>query len=58
VCLTAAGAALAGRTVARIMEAENAVFASWPQEDVEAYLALTAKYLAAFREQTQTLPAR
>ena len=58
VCLTEAGTALAGRTAARIMEAENAVFASWPQEDVEAYLALTAKYLAAFREQTQTLPAR
>ena len=46
------------RTARRIIQAENEIFAAWPQEDVEAYLALTAKYLAAFREQTQTLPAR
>ena len=57
VCLTPAGEALAGRTVARIMAAENAVFASWPEEDVEAYLMLTERYLTGFRAQAEGLGA-
>lgn len=55
VCLTAAGGALAERTVARIMEAENAVFASWTVQEVESYLSLTEKYLTAFREEAGRL---
>ena len=51
VCLTAEGIALAERTVSKIIAAENAVFASWPPEDVERYLALTEEYLTAFRKE-------
>ena len=51
VCLTAEGIALAERTVSRIIAAENAVFASWRPEDVEAYLELTEQYLTAFRRE-------
>ena len=51
VCLTEAGRSLAERTVAKIMEAENAVFAAWPPEALETYLTLTERYLAAFREE-------
>ena len=51
VCLTAEGIALAERTVSRIIAAENAVFASWRAEDVEAYLELTEQYLTAFRRE-------
>lgn len=55
VCLTPAGAALAERTVSQVIVAENAVFASWPEEDVEAYLALTEKYLTAFRAEAKAI---
>lgn len=55
VCLTPEGEALAECTVAKIMAAENAVFAAWPEEDVEAYLALTERYLADFRAQAEGL---
>lgn len=55
VCLTEKGLALARRTVARIMEVEDGVFASWRPEDVETYLALTQRYLTAFREGIQSL---
>lgn len=55
VCLTPDGIALAERTVSQIIAAENAVFASWPPEDVEAYLALTEKYLTAFREEAKII---
>lgn len=55
ICLTEQGIRLAERTAVRIMEAENAVLASWPREDVEAYLALTEKYLTAFRKETEKL---
>ena len=55
VCLTERGLALAERTVARILEVEDGVFASWQPEDVEAYLTLTQRYLTAFREGIQSL---
>ena len=41
VCLTEAGEGLACRTALRVIQAENQVFAAWPQADVEQYLALT-----------------
>lgn len=51
VCLTQRGMALARSTAAKIIEAEDAVLASWPAQDVEAYLSLTERYLTAFREE-------
>ena len=53
VCLTPQGIALAERTVSRLIAAENAVFASWTEEDAEDYLALTEKYLTAFRREAE-----
>lgn len=55
VCLTERGTELAGRTVARIIAAENAVLAAWTAQEVEAYLSLTEKYLTGFRAKTQEL---
>lgn len=55
VCLTERGTELAGRTVARIIAAENAVLAAWTAQEVEAYLSLTEKYLTGFRVKTQEL---
>lgn len=53
VCLTPEGVVLAERTVAKLIAAENAVFASWSEEDVKSYLELTEKYLAAFRREAK-----
>ena len=47
--LTKEGERLAERTAGRILEAENAVFASWPAEDVEKYLELTGRFLRDLR---------
>lgn len=55
VCLTEAGIRLAERTAARLIQAENAIFASWPEEDVETYLSLSEKYLTAFRAEIENL---
>ena len=33
----------------------DAVFASWPEEDVAQYLALSERYLTALREQVRQL---
>ncbi len=52
VCLTEAGKDLAGRTVLRIQQAENAILTSWPRQDVEKYLELTEKFLTALREES------
>ncbi len=58
VCLTAQGAALAKRTVVRIMEAENAAFSGWTDQEEDSYLALTEKYLSALREAARGLNVR
>lgn len=55
VCLTEWGKELAGNTAMRIMEAENAVFADWPEEDVAQYLALTERFLEAIRERADCM---
>ncbi len=55
VCLTDKGKELAGRTALRILEAENAIFASWPAKDLEKYLALTEKFLAQLREKARDI---
>ena len=57
VCLTEQGMELAERTVGRIMQAENEIFASWTEEDVEKYLELTAHFLAAIREKVEQMKA-
>lgn len=55
VCLTEKGKALAERTAGRVITAENEIFASWPQEDVEKYLELTEAYLLALKEKAKDL---
>lgn len=53
VCLTEAGKRLAERTAARVIRAENNIFSSWKEEDVEKYLALTERFLKHLREETR-----
>ncbi len=55
VCLTEKGKILAEKTAGKVIAAENEIFASWPQEDVEKYLELTEAYLIALKEKTQNL---
>lgn len=55
VCLTERGLALTQHTVAKIMDVENAVLASWEPEDVETYLTLSERYLNAFRNGIKNL---
>lgn len=50
VCLTEGGQELADRTVGRLIQIENEIFASWKSEDVQRYLDLTESYLMALRE--------
>ena len=50
VCLTEEGRALAERTAGRVMRAENEVFESWSEEDVEKYLALTERFKMDLRK--------
>lgn len=55
VCLTDKGKELVQDTVMRIIEAENEILASWSEEEVEAYLGLTEKYLNAIREKAENM---
>ena len=55
VCLTRRGGELAQDTVVNIIQAEDAVLASWPEEDVAAYLSLTERYLDTFRDEIKKL---
>lgn len=55
VCLTERGKGLAEDTVMRIMEAENDIFAAWPEEDVAQYLALTERFLEAIRDKADDM---
>ena len=55
VCLTEAGKLLADRTARRIIQAENEIFAAWPQEDVETYLALPERFLSDIRKKADQL---
>ena len=43
--MTETGKRLGERTAGRLIEAENAIFASWSREDVEKYLSLTEMFL-------------
>lgn len=55
VCLTKKGKNLAEKTAGKVIAAENEIFASWPQEDVEKYLELTENYLISLREKAKNL---
>ena len=55
VCLTEAGEGLACRTARRVIQAENQVFAAWPQEDVEQYLALTRRFQEALAQKAREI---
>ena len=55
VCLTEQGKLLAEQTAGQILRTENDIFASWPQEDVERYIALTEAYLLALRKKADKL---
>ena len=55
VCLTEAGEGLACRTALRVIQAENQVFAAWPQADVEQYLALTRRFQEALVEKAKEI---
>lgn len=55
VCLTGKGRTLAEGTVVPLIEIENSILDSWPQEELEQYLELTRKYLVSFREKIQKL---
>ena len=55
VCLTPEGEALVQRTARRVIQAENQVFAAWPQEDVEQYLALTRRFQEALAQKAREI---
>lgn len=55
VCLTKEGKELAERTVIRVIEAENNIFASWSRSDREKYLELTERFLNELREKGKLL---
>ena len=56
VCLTEEGRSLTRRTAESVIEAENQILASWPQEDVETYIALIRRYLLALQEKAKNQP--
>lgn len=55
VCLTDAGEKLVSQTALRIIKMENAIFSSWPKEDVETYLELTERFLLDLKKKTKEL---
>lgn len=56
--LTEKGVALANQTVVPVIEMEDAIFASWSEEDRQAYLSLTQKYLADLQARVPELKGR
>lgn len=55
VCLTKRGKQVASDTVYRILEIEDKIFSSWEKQELDMYIELTRRYLAAFREETGRL---
>lgn len=53
--LTEAGRRLAEQTAGRIIQIENDIFASWPQENVDKYLDLTEAFLLDLRGKAKQL---
>lgn len=55
VCLTEHGTKRCSETVHHVITAENEVFASWPQEDVERYIALTERFANDMKEKAKEI---
>ena len=55
VFLTEQGRDKANQTVSRLVDAEIGAFASWSEEEIDTYMALTNKYLVTFREQVKKM---
>lgn len=55
VCLTEKGKELVGDTAVRVIEAENGILASWPEEDVKKYLELTERFLVGIKEKAKEI---
>ncbi len=55
VCLTEQGIIYAAKTAARMLELESNAFDGWEESEIEQYLSLTGKYVAAFAEQVAKL---
>lgn len=58
VYLTEKGKVLMHATAQKVFEMENQIFASWNEEEREAYLRLNRKYCDAFAQQLDTLGHR
>ncbi len=55
VVLTAEGKEYVQNTVARLFDAEAAAFASWTEEEMNAYIGYMEKYTVLFQEQVKKL---
>lgn len=55
VFLTEKGKEKANDTVSKILAAEIGAFESWSEEEIDAYIGLTNKYVETFREQINKL---
>lgn len=53
--LTDSGRVLAEKTAARIIRIENEIFGEWSDEDKNAYIGLTNRYLTMFKKKTKEL---
>ena len=53
--LTEKGRQLAERTASRLICIENGIFDSWSDEEKEAYIGLTKRYLTMFKEKMKEL---
>ena len=55
VCLTEKGKQFAANTAFLLIEIENNIFNSWPEEDVQKYLELTERFLTDLKEKVSQL---
>lgn len=55
VMLTEKGEALAGKTVVRLMQAEDEIFSGWDDADVQKYLELNERFLNGLKEKIRQL---
>lgn len=55
VTLTKKGEELAGKTVIRLMQAEDDIFSAWADEDVQKYLELNERFLNDLKEKIDQL---
>lgn len=55
VCLTEKGMLVADQTAGRIIKAENEIFDSWSQEEVQNYLELMEKFLVELKSKAKEI---